>query len=243
MSESSKALMFAAIVSLVCCVMVTAASTGLKEYQNRNVVIDKQKNLLKSIALIDANRKYSHNEIETLYRESIREAWTLSDGTIVFAKPDTGETFETIYLYVKEGLIDSYILPVNSRGLWGRILGYIALKSDGATVAGFTVYSHSETPGLGGEIEKSWFQNNFAGKRIVDSRLVFVSVSISKGAAKNSVSGEKLNNYVDGISGATLTGGYLSKGLFSVLKQYEPVSVKFRKNLIGSYPNTNKKER
>jgi Na+-transporting NADH:ubiquinone oxidoreductase subunit C len=36
---------------------------------------------------------------------------------------------------------------------------------------------------------------------------------------------------VDGISGATLTGRYLAAGIRDTLSQYEPVAVKFRKNL------------
>jgi Na+-transporting NADH:ubiquinone oxidoreductase subunit C len=44
---------------------------------------------------------------------------------------------------------------------------------------------------------------------------------------------QKQPNYVDGISGATLTGRYLSAGLREVLEDYEPVSIRFRKNLIA----------
>ena len=40
----------------------------------------------------------------------------------------------------------------------GRLLAVSA--ADGQTVAGFSVYQHAETPGLGGEIEKPWFQQN-----------------------------------------------------------------------------------
>jgi Na+-transporting NADH:ubiquinone oxidoreductase subunit NqrC len=35
---------------------------------------------------------------------------------------------------------------------------------------------------------------------------------------------------VDGISGATLTGKFLTRGLKDTLKKYEHVSIKFRKN-------------
>jgi Na+-transporting NADH:ubiquinone oxidoreductase subunit C len=42
----------------------------------------------------------------------------------------------------------------------------------------------------------------------------------------------KRDNYVDGISGATLTGKYLSAGLKDILQDYEPVAIEFRqKNL------------
>ena len=47
------------------------------------------------------------------------------------------------------------------------IYGFFALESDGNTVAGITFYDHGETPGLGAECEKPWFQNNFVGKLLI----------------------------------------------------------------------------
>ena len=44
------------------------------------------------------------------------------------------------------------------------------------------------------------------------------------------VAPERQANYVDGISGATLTGKYLSSGLKTILTRYEPVAVRFRNN-------------
>ena len=35
-------------------------------------------------------------------------------------------------------------------------------------------------------------------------------------------------NYVDGISGATLTGKLLSSGLKEILRDYEPMAIEFR---------------
>ena len=66
-----------------------------------------------------------------------------------------------VYLYIKENAVEAYIVPINAQGLWGKINGYLAINKDGSTITGFTVYKHSETPGLGGEIERSWFQRNF----------------------------------------------------------------------------------
>jgi Na+-transporting NADH:ubiquinone oxidoreductase subunit NqrC len=101
-----------------------------------------------------------------------------------------------------------------------------------ATVKGFAVYQHAETPGLGGEIEKRWFRDNWVGKKIVTREGRFVSVGIAKGRAEETVPKEKQLNYVDGISGATLTGKYLAAGIKDTLSRYEPVSIKFRKNLL-----------
>ena len=232
MSNSVKTLVFAAALCLVCSILLTAAATGLKGFQQKNIAVDKQKNILKSVGLIDPQQKYSAEAIEKLYGENIRSFWVDSAGRILNATERSKKDLP-IYLYLKENQIETYIVPINSRGLWGRILGYLAIKNDGTTVSGFTVYKHSETPGLGGEIEQNWFQNNFVGKKTIDRQGNFVSIHIAKGTVRDIISEEKRLNYVDGISGATLTGKFLSEGLKDILLDYEPVSLRFRKNQIG----------
>ena len=228
MSNHIRSIIFAAVLSIVCGSLLTLASTGLKEYHLKNIVLDKQKNILKSVGLIQEDKELSTNSIEELYTNSIRQMWVDFEGKIVpKQKKDTKDL--PVYLHVKNGNIQSYIIPVDSRGLWGRISGYLALKKDGVTVAGFTVYNHSETPGLGGEIEKRWFQKNFAGKKILDDRGNFVSVAIAKGRVADKIPESRQKNFVDGISGASLTGKFLSEGLKQTLIEYETLSERFRK--------------
>jgi Na+-transporting NADH:ubiquinone oxidoreductase subunit C len=155
------------------------------------------------------------------------------DGTgrlIEETPPPDGQELPLYVFLEDDDVIKAYIVPINSRGLWGRIHGYLAIENDGTTIKGFTVFKHSETPGLGGEIEKDWFQKNWVGKQIVDRDGEFVSVAIAKGAAEEVVSEDKRAHYVDGISGATLTGKYLSAGIKETLQEYEPVSINFRRN-------------
>lgn len=231
MSNYVKSIIFAAVLSIVCGSLLTLASTGLKEYQLKNIAIDKQKNILKSVGLISDKQKLSEDTIDRLYVGNIRQMWVDLEGKIVSKQKKT-ENDLLVYLHQEQDEIQSYIIPIDSRGLWGRILGYLAIKNDGATVAGFTVYSHSETPGLGGEIEKSWFQKNFAGKKILDDAGNLVSVSIAKGAVKGRIPESRHKNFVDGISGATLTGKFLSAGLKETLVEYEPLFEKFSNNMI-----------
>jgi len=227
MSDQLRSFLFAAATCLVCTISLTAASTGLKELQQKNIAMDRQKNILKSVGLIQENVGYTHEEINKFYADNIKYIWVDSKGSII-KKDQKAKKKLPIYIYMKNDRIESYILPIDSRGLWGRILGYLALKNDGSTIAGFTVYKHSETPGLGGEIEKRWFQKNFEGKKIVNRTGNFLSISIAKGGVADTVPGDRRMNVVDGISGATLTGKYLSTGLKDILLEYEPVSLKFR---------------
>jgi len=231
MSSYLRSIIFAAVLTVICGSLLTLASTGLKEYQLKNIALDKQKNILKSVGLIHDKKPLSPDTIDKLYAENIKQVWVDVSGKII---PEQNKSQDDlpVYLYVIQNNIQSYIIPVDSRGLWGRILGYLAIKNDGATVSGFTVYSHSETPGLGGEIEKGWFQKNFSGKKILDDRGNFVSVAIAKGLVKDKIHDTRQKNVVDGISGATLTGKFLSAGLKRTLIQYEPLSKKFRNNQI-----------
>ena len=224
MSSQLKSLLFAAVLCLVCSIVLTAAATGLQALQQQNMLHDKHRNILKSVSLIDPEGRYDRAAVEKLYDEFIQAVWVTPEGEIV-AEGDRGPQAYPIYLYTREGAVQAYIVPIDSRGLWGRILGYLAIESDGSTISGFTVYQHSETPGLGGEIEKRWFQKNFVGKRIVDRDGNFVWV--------------QRPHYGDGISGATLTGQYLSAGLREILYKYEPVSIRFRNNQIQSVPDGN----
>ena len=227
-SEKAKrvhAVKFAALVSVVCCLLITGASTGLKPFQQENRTLDRQKNILRAAGILTLDASPSREQIKALFQEKIHEVTVDARGNFMESGKDTGLT---LYLYQEDQALKAYVIPIDSRGLWGKIKGYMALEADGETVAGFTVYSHSETPGLGGEIEKAWFQKNFIGKKIFNAEHEFVSIAIAKGSVDGMDNAARAN-HVDGISGATLTGKYLTQGLKENLERYEAVSVRLRK--------------
>ena len=101
-----------------------------------------------------------------------------------------------------------YILPVYGAGLWGPIWGYVALDADGSTVFGAYFAHQGETPGLGAEIEKPAFSDQFEGKQMFkDGR--FLPVTVVKAGQKPL--GDE--DYVDAVSGGTIT----SKGVAAML--------------------------
>ncbi len=224
---------FALLVSFICSLLITAAAGGLKRFQQENIELDKKINLLKAANLIDPKNRPPKEKINSLYDTHLQAVIVDSQGKII--KTDTSDSMH-LYFYRTDDVIQGYILPINSRGLWGKIHGYLAFENDGQTVSGFSVFSHSETPGLGGEIESAWFQKNFKGKKILNSQNKFVSVGIAKGKVKNLPEKDR-ENYVDGISGATLTGKYLSQGIKSTLTQYEAVSITFRQKELTPTEN------
>lgn len=226
-NSKKNVILFALMLSVICSLLITSAAVGLKEFQMANMALDKKNNILKAANLI-GSKKPSKGKINELYDAHIKEVIVDNQGKIIenYA-PDS----LNLYFYKQDDMIKGYILPINTRGLWGKIQGYLAFENDGQTVSGFSIFSHSETPGLGGEIESAWFQKNFIGKKILNSQNKFVSIGIAKGKAAN-LPKDKQIHYVDGISGATLTGKYLSEGIKDTLIKYDSVSITFRQKKL-----------
>ncbi len=227
MSSQVKSLFFAGILCIVCSVLLTAASTGLKPLQQRNMAVDRHRNILLAFGLIQEGEAVSNDQIEALYNDKVKALSVDREGKIVDPASEALDQLP-LYVYADKEQIVAYVVPINTRGLWGKIQGYLAIENDGSTIRGFTVYKHTETPGLGGEIESRWFRKNFENKRITNAQGEFASNGIAKGAVKDVIPEPKRENYVDGISGATLTGKYLTAGLKEILTDYEPVAVEFR---------------
>ena len=225
MSSNLKTFSFAAVLCLVASLSLTFASQGLKKYQVLNEKVDKQKNILKVLNLLDASKKLSTNDILALYESKVKEAWVESSGDLNF---ESGEMDRKIFLYINNGAIVQYAIPISGYGLWSTLYGYFSLKGDGNTVAGITFYEHKETPGLGGECEAPWFQKNFIGKKITDMNNEFVSIGIFKGKVSEGIPAEKQINYVDGISGASITANGIQAFLKSDLERYEVFSKRLR---------------
>ncbi len=137
--------------------------------------------------------------------------------------------FKTLYVYAKGGSPQAYIVPIQGLGLWDKMYGYVALEKDLKTVRGVTFYEHKETPGLGGEVDKAWFKDQFKGKTIFNRGGEFVSITIAKGkAADRGIKGDEMSHYVDGISGASLTGKGVNEFMKTDLQKFVPMFKKLQ---------------
>lgn len=220
MSDNIKSIFFTIVLCLVCSLMLTTAASKLKPLQQENIRINKQANILKAAGYIGSDQP-APEKIKKIFNEKIIPA----------GLPENPE-LELYLTYDDSGKVSGYIIPLESNGLWGKIYGYIALEKDGITVSGVSIYQHQETPGLGGEIDKNKFLENFTDKKITDDNNNFKGIRVAKGKVSDSIPKSQKDHYVDGISGATLTGRFLSEGLVSTLEKYEPVSKKFRSDNI-----------
>lgn len=117
-----------------------------------------------------------------------------------------------------------YILPVYGSGLWGPIWGYIAIDADGSTVYGAYFAHQGETPGLGAEIEKPAFSDQFEGKHLIKGN-EFMPVAVVKAGQKPSGN----EDYVDGVSGGTITSKGVGAMLDNCLKPYRTFLINLSK--------------
>jgi Na+-transporting NADH:ubiquinone oxidoreductase subunit C len=138
-------------------------------------------------------------------------------------KKDKDHEFSAIYLAnTPHGRV--YCMPISGPGLWSILYGFLALKDDLNTVVGITFYQHGETPGLGGEVEKEWWQEDWKGKKVLeDGRLAGITILRGRGNQNRGP------HEVDGISGATITCNGVTRFLKEDLEKYEPYFKQLRK--------------
>lgn len=226
---------FAAIVCVACSLVVSAGATLLKTRQEANARLDVQKNILRAVGLLEEGVKPAPSEVERLYASKIEGLVVGPEGKVVEGRkpeeldPEKDRSLLPLYLSKEGGRAAAYAFPVSGKGLWSTLYGYLALEPDAVTVKGITFYRHGETPGLGAEIEKDWFQRNFEGKKVLDEKGRLVSITVVKGRVEDSVPPARRPHYVDGISGATITSKGVTGLVRAGLERYDPFFRKIRR--------------
>ena len=217
-------------LTIVCSLLLSLASEGLRSLKEKNVEIDKKKNILNAIGLNITS--LSNSDIDEYFLNNIDTLIINLDGQVnnILTIPDlvaieNNQTGEVKYYNNDNEYLPMYednsrnvvVLPISGKGLWSTLFGYFAIDSRNySTVRGITFYKHKETPGLDGEVSKKWFQSNFIGKEIYENNnLNSVKVAKAGYADENSL------YEVDGISGATITSNGVTTFLLRDLKRYE----------------------
>ena len=112
-----------------------------------------------------------------------------------------------------------YVAPIRGKGLWDAIWAYVAMDEN-MVVQGAYFDHKGETPGLGANIKQRFFMDDFIGEHLMsDGSFKGITVSKSNNDPKNE---DKLDNEVDAIAGATITGDGVAAMIRSDLKLYVP---------------------
>ncbi len=228
---------FCAAVCLVCSVIVSATAVGLKEQQEFNKVLDRQKKVLSVAGLIKEGQAITPKTVRDIFGKRIKSVVVdLQKGKVDAESTQKAATFDQlkaskdpktsrkapknragvqripnkalVYLVSSQDMdtkgngfaLSQYIFPVEGKGLWSTLYGYIALAPDFNTIKGLTFYQHAETPGLGGEVDNPKWKSLWPGRKVYKQNKV--KIKVIKGMAPKA---QKAPYKVDGLSGATIT--------------------------------------
>ena len=230
-------LVYASVIVIIVAFLLAFVSSALKPTQDANVAIDKKQQILASLNI----RGVEKTDVETKFAEVIQQDMIYSVASTDVMDEGKSETKDQAGFQVKSKELKEkrpfyvatvegqtkYVIPVTGAGLWGGIWGYVALDDDCETVFG-TYFSHeSETAGLGARITEDWFQESFAGKKLHSAEggeAVALSV-VKKGKEGNL----KPENYVNAVTGATLTSNGVNDMIQKGLGAYQDILDTYKK--------------
>ncbi|MCB1697743.1 MAG: Na(+)-translocating NADH-quinone reductase subunit C [Pseudomonadales bacterium] len=230
---TSKTLIVAFSLSIVCAIFVSAATVMLKPVQEVNKALDRKRNILAAAGMLEEGKS-----VEQQFSQISTRIVDLRTGKFVedvdpkkydqrkaakdpaqsekltaeqdLAKISRREHYAVVYVAQNAaGDIDKVILPIRGYGLWSTLYGFIAVEADANTIAGLGFYEHGETPGLGGEVDNPRWKAFWPGKEVY--RDGDVAVGLIKGSVDPA--GANAPWQVDGLAGATLT----SRGVTNLL--------------------------
>jgi Na+-transporting NADH:ubiquinone oxidoreductase subunit C len=248
-NSNTYTILFASIVVAVSAVLLSLAVMFLKPAQERNKRQEKMTDILYTIGLDKDNLSekakadgltLNYQVIESYFNKFFTRQLALkSDGTPdesvnafdinmkAEVKKPADEQHFPVFIAVMDGK-KYYVIPLYGKGLWDDIWGYIALEEDINTVKGVKFGHKGETPGLGAEITKKWFENQFKGEKIYDKDGTFRGITLLKGN-KDPQNTDKEDHEIDAISGSTLTSNGVTNMIQERLKHYVPFFDKIRK--------------
>ncbi|MBT3225890.1 MAG: Na(+)-translocating NADH-quinone reductase subunit C [Deltaproteobacteria bacterium] len=221
----TKTLTVAALLCIVCSVLVSTAAVKLKPLQERNKALSTKKNILQAAGLMeegkDIDQLFSKIQLkivdlasgefdDNINAEKYNQRVAVKDparsiqipGDQDVAKIKRRALKAPVFLVREGGKLQTIILPIHGKGLWSTMYAFLALEGDANTVKGYTFYDHGETPGLGGEVDNTLWKQQWVGKKIFDKDWN-LAVEILKGKV-NRQKPEAIHQ-ADGLSGATLT--------------------------------------
>ena len=217
-------ILYSAVMVVVVAAILAIASVSLRPFQQENIRIDKMMQILSSVHIASTAQdavllyeKYITDSyvVDATGRRAEAEAFGIDIAAEV--RRDAAERRLPVFVCTLDNGDVKYILPLYGAGLWGPIWGYISVDADGQKVYGSYFAHQGETPGLGAEIGNAAFQQQFAGKRLfIDGE--FKPVAVMKNGQKPLDGAD----YVDAISGGTITSKGVQSMIQDCLLPYEP---------------------
>ena len=210
---------------------LAATSLALRDRQQANVNADKMRQILASV-----NITATDGDVVAKFNEVIEKQLVVnSEGNEIEGSAFDINVAQEVKLPADERQLPvyvcrtdnglKYILPAYGAGLWGPIWGYISLDADGSKIYGAYFAHQGETPGLGAEIEKPAFSNEFKGLNLFKEGQ-FLPIAVVKAGQKPAGN----EDYVNGISGGTITSKGVGAMIDNCLSPYKSFLETLRNN-------------
>ena len=236
---------FAALMVVVVGSVLAYLASGLKPFIKENERFEKQQNILYAMGVNDNEGTgsvsfISTDKVEEVFTSYIKEQLVISGDQITqddqaylidmkkqIQARKKGQPFKLpVFIGEKEGK-EFHILPMYGKGLWDAIWGFIAVDKD-MVVQGVYFDHKAETPGLGANIKERFFMDDFAGESIMeDGRLAGIKVIKGNNDPANT---DKMDNSVDALAGATITGNGVTAMISESLNLYKDYLQSVRSN-------------
>lgn len=217
-------IIYSIVLVVVVGVVLSVVYQALRPKQLENIANDTKKQILASARLTPA----SGESISDLFDKHIVSSYIVNftgervdnsenpfdvNMALEVKKPADKRLLPVFECSTANGM--KFIVPVYGAGLWGPIWGYIAFDANGNTIYGAYFSHEGETPGLGAEIEKPAFQDQFEGKNIFSQDGEFTSIAVVKTGKE-----PQGKAWVHAVSGGTITSQGVQKMLFDSLEPY-----------------------
>ncbi len=235
--KNSYTIFFAIAMVFIVGSLLAFASSSLKPKIDENKRIEKQQNILYAMGINENDEGsaifVSKEKVADEFSNYIKKQLVIQGDKVVedekaylidvkkektLAKDASYQRRLPLFIGEKDGKT-FYIAPIRGKGLWDAIWAYIAMDKD-MIVQGVYFDHKGETPGLGANINKRFFMDDFTGEHL-KSNGNFTGIIVAKGNA-DPINKDKTDNEVDAIAGSTITGDGVTAMLKSELKLYEP---------------------
>ena len=236
--KNSYTIIFAILMVVAVGSLLAFTASALKPTISENKRLEKQQNILYAMGVNNNDETsavfVSTDEAPKFFDQYVKKQLVLQNGEVtedaeaylIDVKQEQAKAKDPDYsrklpLFVgeKDGKT-SYVIPIYGKGLWDAIWGYIAVD-DSFVVQGVYFDHKGETPGLGANIKERYFMDDFYGEHLLTESGAFEGISVAKGNAdpKNE---DKVDNEVDALAGATITGNGVTAMIKNDLKLYWP---------------------
>lgn len=222
-NSNAYTIIYASVLVIIVAFLLAFVASALKPTQDANVELDKKSQILAALNIRDVEdvaAKYTEVvKSDPIYGADASQGPKAQTGGFAVATKEITPDNRPLYIAEVDGET-KVVVPVKGAGLWGGLWGYIAVNADGETVYG-TYFSHeSETAGLGARIAEQWFQDSFKGKKIFANGSDEIALSVVKKGKEGNLAPE---NYVDGVTGATLTSNGVNDMIKDCLGLYKDI--------------------